>query len=181
MKSWLNSLILIGSGFSFKSVSVKEQSLLNQSNNDPFFAVSSLPAAAAASWWLQALGRHCCDSRRQVLRHRVRVTWRAWCTTLDVNGVEICMGQALLGHFLWGSTITIITPMCQARTCGRVRAPGPTPSAPKQWKSVHVKSITLSARDRHWQIQERKTYREHSKMKSAHVSTLTGSVPLQLA
>ena len=30
--------------------------------------------------------------------------------------------------------------MCQARTCGRVLAPGRTPSAPKQWKSdVHIK------------------------------------------
>ena len=45
------------------------------------------------------------------------------------------MGQALLGHFLGGSTITIITPMRQARICGQDRAPGTTPSAPKQWKS----------------------------------------------
>ena len=49
--------------------------------------------------------------------------------------------QALLGHFLGGSTITFITPMRQASTCGRVLAPGPTPSAPKQWKSdLPVKS-----------------------------------------
>ena len=42
---------------------------------------------------------------------------------------------------LGGSTITIIQTMCQACTCGRVLARGPTPSAPKQWKSdVHVKS-----------------------------------------
>ena len=54
MKSWLNSLILIGSGFSFKSISVKEQILLNQSNKGPYFAVSSLPAAAAA-WWQRAV------------------------------------------------------------------------------------------------------------------------------
>ena len=39
---WLNSLILNCSWFSFKSVSVREQILLIQSNNDPFFAVSSL-------------------------------------------------------------------------------------------------------------------------------------------
>ena len=44
MKSWLNSLILNGSGFSFKSASVREQILPIQSKNDPFFAVSSLPA-----------------------------------------------------------------------------------------------------------------------------------------
>ena len=55
------------------------------------------------------------------------------------------MGQALLGHFLWGwvrgSTITIIMLMSQAITCGWVRAKGPTRSAPKQWKlDVHVKS-----------------------------------------
>ena len=49
--------------------------------------------------------------------------------------------QALL---LLGCTIGMITaalPMRPDRTCGRVRAQGPTPSAPKQWKSdVHVKS-----------------------------------------
>ena len=38
-------------------------------------------------------------------------------------------------------TMSIITPMRQVRTFGRVRAPDPTLSAPKQWKSdVHVKS-----------------------------------------
>ena len=36
MKSWLNSFILNGSGFSFKSSSVREQILLIQSKNDPF-------------------------------------------------------------------------------------------------------------------------------------------------
>ena len=35
MKSWVNSLILNESGFSFKSLSVREQVLLIQSNNDP--------------------------------------------------------------------------------------------------------------------------------------------------
>ena len=47
----------------------------------------------------------------------------------------------LLGLLLRGSAIAIITHVRQARTCGRVQAPGPTPSAPKQWKlDVHVKS-----------------------------------------
>ena len=48
-------------------------------------------------------------------------------------------------HLLWlllqgsESTIAMITPMRQARTCGQVLALGPTPSASKQWKSdVHV-------------------------------------------
>ena len=46
-----------------------------------------------------------------------------------------CMCQALLGHFLGGSTITTITTMHQNSTCGRILAPDQTPSAPKQWKS----------------------------------------------
>ena len=53
ISSWLNSLILNWSGFSFKSVSVREQSLLIQSNNDPFFAVSSL--------WVLRLLLCCCS------------------------------------------------------------------------------------------------------------------------
>ena len=149
--SWLD----LDSASKFKSVSVKEQILLNQSNNYPFFAASSLPAAAAGE------GRHCCDGRRQVLLHRIGGTCRAWWTTLDVTGVEICMGQALLGHFLSGSTITIITHMCQSHTCGWVLAPGPWPNSKcsKQWKSgVHVKSIILSAQDRHWQNPRKKNW-----------------------
>ena len=49
---------------------------------------------------------------------------------------------------LRGSTIAIITPMRQARTRGRVRALGSTPSAPKQWKlDVHVqRAHPVSAR-----------------------------------
>ena len=49
-------------------------------------------------------------------------------------------GKHLLGFLLRDSTIAIITPMRQARTCGRVRVPGPTPSAPKQRKSNDVKN-----------------------------------------
>ena len=69
-----------------------EQSLLIQSNNDPFFAVSSLPAL-----WLL---RGCCSMAKARLRRqtsgvavhsRVGRTWRAWWTTLDVTGVEICL------------------------------------------------------------------------------------------
>ena len=70
MKSWFNSLILNGSGFSFKSVSMREHILLIQRNNKPFFAVSSLPAL-----WLLcccclpviATGQSCCNCRCQVL------------------------------------------------------------------------------------------------------------------
>ena len=49
-------------------------------------------------------------------------------------------GQAPFVTLVRGSTIAIITPMCQASTCGRHLAPGQTWSAPKQWKlDVHVK------------------------------------------
>ena len=112
---------------------------------------------------LDGKGLYCCYSTRQVLRHKVGGTWRAWWTTLDVTGVEICMGQAFLGHFLWGSTITgtIVTHMCQARTCGWVLAPGPTPSAPNSGShGVHVKSITLPAQDHHWKNPRKFFYRE---------------------
>ena len=50
------------------------------------------------------------------------------------------MAKPFLPLLLRGSTIAIIMHMLQASTCGRVRAPGPTPSAPKQWKSdIHIK------------------------------------------
>ena len=65
-------------------------------------------------------------------------------------------GQALSGTFaprLYNS----YNSMSQASTCVRVRALGPAPSAPKQWKSdVHVRSKTLSARDRHWRNSRKK-------------------------
>ena len=41
-------------------------------------------------------------------------------------------GQALLWLLLWGSTISIITPMSQASKWGQVQPPGQTPSAPKK-------------------------------------------------
>ena len=44
------------------------------------------------------------------------------------------MGQATFVTFA-PKHYNIITRMRQASTCGRVRATGPTPSAPKQWKS----------------------------------------------
>ena len=71
MKSWLNSLNLNGSGFRFKSVSVREQILTNQSNNDLFFAFISLPALRLLCCCsLMATGLCCCNCS-QVL----------WCTT----------------------------------------------------------------------------------------------------
>ena len=72
MKSWLNSLILNGSGFGFKSVSVMEQILLIQSNHNPFFAVSSLPALRLLRGCCSmATGRRGCDCRRRVLQRTV--------------------------------------------------------------------------------------------------------------
>ena len=72
------------------------------------------------------------------------------------------MGQALFGHFLGGSTITIITPNVahvpgqhmwpqSAHRCGQILAQGPTPSVPKQLKSdVHMFRVKiLSAQDVH--------------------------------
>ena len=59
--------------------------------------------------------------------------------------------------------------MHKASTCGRVQAPGPTPSAHKQWRSVvHVKITSLSARDRHWlKSREReRIYSQHSNIKA---------------
>ena len=66
--------------------------------------------------------------------------------------------------------------MRQARTCGRVPAHGPTPSAPKQWKSdVQVKGLNpVSAR----------SPLRAQQYKSARVSALTalaGAVPRKTA
>ena len=73
------------------------------------------------------------------------------------------------GHFLGGSSIILITPMRQARTCGRVLDPGPTPSAPKQWKSdVHVKSLNpVRARSKMTKS------KEHSNIKSTQTCQCT--------
>ena len=64
--------------------------------------------------------------------------------TLVFKKFRQIMGQALLEHFLEGLTITVITPMRQARNVAEPGPRGPTLSAPKQWKSnVHVKSKTV--------------------------------------
>ena len=71
--------------------------------------------------------------------------------------------------------IAIIMPIGQVRICGRVRPPGPTPSAPKQWKSdVHVRDKTLSARDCH-----RRNIK--ARVTQQRVSAVTGSVPRKMA
>ena len=92
------------------------------------------------------------------------------------------MGQALFGHFLRGSTITITTPICQASTCGQLVAKGQTPSAPKQWKSdVHIKSYKPVSARLPLTKSKKKSYRGCSNIKSACVSALTGSVPRKMA
>ena len=71
MKSWLNSLILNYSWFSFKFVSVKENVLLIQSNDHPFFAVSS---------WLLLGGNQAALLRQQTsaaAHSRAGRTWMA--------------------------------------------------------------------------------------------------------
>ena len=68
MKSWLNSLILNYSWFSFKFLSVKENVLLIQSNHHPSFAVSTLQGLRLlCGCCLVATRRFCCYCRRRVL------------------------------------------------------------------------------------------------------------------
>ena len=92
--------------------------------------------------------------------HCFSVFWTA-------QGISIAKpSQALL---LCGYTVAIITAHAPGRTSGRVQAPGPTPSAPKQRKSdVHVKSqnpVSGSARDRHWRYSRKHNHRECSNIK----------------
>ena len=49
------------------------------------------------------------------------------------------MAKPFLSHLLQGYTIAIITAHLPGNICGRVWAPGQTPSAPNQWK-LHVQS-----------------------------------------
>ena len=70
---------------------------------------------------------------------------------LTIQGKETAAPfQSIL---LWGHTIAIITwPMCQACTCSRVRAQGPTPSAPKQWKlDIHLQNSNPVSGDSAWE------------------------------
>ena len=67
----------------------------------------------------------------------------------------------------------------QARTCGQVRAPGPTRPQVLQNSGSRMfmfRVKTLSVRDRHWRNPRKRKYRECSNIKSARVSALTGSV-----
>ena len=91
MKSWLNSLILNYSWFSFKFLSVKENVLLIQSNHHSSFAVSSLQALRLLRGCCSvATRRHCCDGRRLVLRTAEQGGRGRPCKhMMDVTGVEI--------------------------------------------------------------------------------------------
>ena len=58
---------------------------------------------------------------------------------------------------LRGSTIALITSIHQARTCGRVGAPGPTPVLKNSERRMFMFRVkTLSALDRHWRNPRRK-------------------------
>ena len=73
---------------------------------------------------------------------RVEKSW-VWATICSVISIILVKTTArpFLALMLRGYTIAVITSMCQACRCGRVRAKGPTPSAPKQSKlHVHVRS-----------------------------------------
>ena len=60
------------------------------------------------------------------------------------------MAKPFLSILLRGYTIAIITPMSQALAYGRVRAPGPTPSAQKSGNRMFMLQVkTLLARDSH--------------------------------
>ena len=72
--------------------------------------------------------------------------------------------------------------MCQASTCGRVRARALVQVLQNSGsRMVVLRFTTLSARDRHWRNPRKKNYRERSNIKSARVSALTGSVPRKMA
>ena len=93
--------------------------------------------------------------------------------------VEACPVQ------LRDSTIAIIIPCARpadvAESWPRARLQV-LPNSGSQMFMLRVK--TLSVRDRHWRNPRRRKnyyYKERSNMKSARVSTLTGSVPLNMA
>ena len=72
--------------------------------------------------------------------------------------------------------------MCQASTCGRVLARARVQVLQNSGsRMVVLRFTTLSARDRHWRNPRKKNYREHSNIKSARVSALTGSMPRKMA
>ena len=92
--TWLYSLILYWSGFSFKSVWVRKQILLIQSNNDPFLSVSSLPEFRLLCCSCSvATGQRCCHGRLLVLLHTAR--WGGleglFKHKMDVTGIKICL------------------------------------------------------------------------------------------
>ena len=91
MQSWLNSLILNWSRFSFEFLAARENVLLIQSNHNPFFAVGPLPALRLLRWcsWV-ATGRRC-DGRLRML-HTAEQGGRGvpFKHMMDVTGIEIC-------------------------------------------------------------------------------------------
>ena len=99
MKSWLNSLILNYSWFSFKFLSVKENVLLIQSNHHPSFAVSSLQALRLLHGCCSvATRRRCCDCKTSPALstqmvpekvHTVPFTWKFWYSP--------CLNRSLFG------------------------------------------------------------------------------------
>ena len=116
--------------------------------------------------WVESLSYQHIDSKSGCL-NTLRVTWRTGIFARHVSlGDEgwkpLTEGpcfqvfstiqgktrakRSFCSEAAWGSTIAIITPMCQAHSCGSVRAlvrVCPTPRAPKHWEwkpDVHDKS-----------------------------------------
>ena len=141
---------------------------------------ASLKAGCVASiltsslWWNLEIGlKRCLSDSESDQNNQIAVTF---CSLGDEVWKTLTVGHSfqknsrfqektmanqakhLLWYLLWGSTIAIITPMRQACTCGRVRDPGLTPRAPKQWKSdISIYRVkTLSA----WERNPRKKNRE---------------------
>ena len=80
------------------------------------------------------------------------------------------VAKSILSLLLRSYTNAIITRMRQAHTCGWVRAPGPTPSAPTSGSRMFIFRVkTLSTRDRHWRNPRKNKYRERSNI-NARVS-----------
>ena len=84
-----------------------------------------------------------------------------------------------------GSTLTIaiISAHMPGLHIWASAGPGPSSSSPKQWESDGCVKIYNSCQREIStdEIQEEKNYREHSNIKSARVSALTGSVPRKMA
>ena len=97
---------------------------------------SIYPCSCPRSWPFLVL----CIDEFSIMKVKKPSVWATFFQVFSIIQGKSMAKPSLL-PLLWGYTKAIITLMSHTSKCGWVRAPGLTPSAPKQWKSDFMSRV----------------------------------------